>query len=149
MRGNGTMHASQHPGSATLFNTFASRNGSIPECPQCRCSGYGRHRSYSPPLLNITILKLATDISTLSAAQVYDLNQVRLFFFKAKITVTLDPIQRVLDSISDVHRPLIAARSGIEDLRAEYERGSPSFVRQIDWLKDQGYIAIRRTRGRS
>ncbi|KAJ8075006.1 hypothetical protein PM082_019333 [Marasmius tenuissimus] len=70
-----------------------------------------------------------TDISTLSAAQVYDLNQ------------------RVLDSISDVQRPLIATRSDIADLRAEYERGSPSFVQQIDWLKGQGYATIRRTRG--
>ncbi|KAI3612679.1 otubain-like cysteine protease [Moniliophthora roreri] len=70
-----------------------------------------------------------TDLSTLSAAQVYDLNQ------------------RVLDSISDVQRPLIADLANISDLRAEYERGSPSFVQQIDYLEKRGYHSIRRTRG--
>ncbi|KAJ2973708.1 hypothetical protein NUW54_g12016 [Trametes sanguinea] len=32
-------------------------------------------------------------------------------------------------------------------LRAEYENGSQSFVKQIDWLMSQGWIGIRRTRG--
>ncbi|KAF9264579.1 cysteine proteinase [Marasmius fiardii PR-910] len=69
------------------------------------------------------------DISTLSPAQVYDLNQ------------------RVLDSISDVKKPLIGTKSEISNLRAEYERGSSSFVEQIDWLRERGFVAIRRTRG--
>ncbi|KAI0772483.1 cysteine proteinase [Trametes elegans] len=32
-------------------------------------------------------------------------------------------------------------------LRAEYENGSQTFVKQIDWLMEQGWIGIRRTRG--
>ncbi|KAE9406118.1 cysteine proteinase [Gymnopus androsaceus JB14] len=68
-------------------------------------------------------------ISTLSAAQVYELNQ------------------NLLDLTADVHRPLIANTAPIAELRAEYERGSPSFVQQIDYLESQGYSSLRRTRG--
>jgi ubiquitin thioesterase protein OTUB1 len=32
-------------------------------------------------------------------------------------------------------------------LRAEYENGSGSFIKQIDFLKSQGYEGIRRSRG--
>ncbi len=35
----------------------------------------------------------------------------------------------------------------MEALREEYERGSQSFVRQIDFLLKKGYHGIRRTRG--
>ncbi|CDO70422.1 hypothetical protein BN946_scf184999.g63 [Trametes cinnabarina] len=44
-------------------------------------------------------------------------------------------------------RPLIGALEPMATLRAEYENGSQSFVKQIDWLMDQGWIGIRRTRG--
>ncbi|KAF9074493.1 cysteine proteinase [Rhodocollybia butyracea] len=72
-----------------------------------------------------------TDISTLSAAQVYELNQAR----------------NLLDLTADVHRPLIDRIVPISQLRAEYERGSPSFVQQINYLESQGYSSLRRTRG--
>lgn len=32
-------------------------------------------------------------------------------------------------------------------LRAEYENGNQVFVQQIDWLVNNGYKGIRRTRG--
>lgn len=32
-------------------------------------------------------------------------------------------------------------------LRAEYEGGSASFVKQIDWLTSAGFNGIRRTKG--
>ncbi|KAJ3986939.1 peptidase C65 Otubain-domain-containing protein [Lentinula detonsa] len=70
-----------------------------------------------------------SNISTLSAAQVYELNQ------------------NLLDLTSDVQRPLIAEIAPIDELRAEYENGSPSFVQQINYLQSQGYSSIRRTRG--
>ncbi|OSD03720.1 cysteine proteinase [Trametes coccinea BRFM310] len=44
-------------------------------------------------------------------------------------------------------RPLIAPLEPMTTLRAEYENGSQSFVKQIDWLMGQGWIGIRRTRG--
>ncbi|KAJ3995974.1 peptidase C65 Otubain-domain-containing protein, partial [Lentinula boryana] len=53
----------------------------------------------------------------------------------------------LLDLTSDVQRPLIAEIAPIDELRAEYENGSPSFVQQINYLQSQGYSSIRRTRG--
>ena len=45
-------------------------------------------------------------------------------------------------------RPLIAPLSSLDLLRAEYEGGSTSFVKKIDWLqKECGFRGIRRTRG--
>ncbi|KAK0478746.1 cysteine proteinase [Armillaria novae-zelandiae] len=70
-----------------------------------------------------------TDISTLTTAQVFDLNQ------------------SLLDEATGVTRPLIDEIAPISALRAEYEGGSPAFVRQIDWLAANGYHYIRRTRG--
>ncbi|KAG7447231.1 cysteine proteinase [Guyanagaster necrorhizus] len=70
-----------------------------------------------------------TDISTLTTAQVFDLNQ------------------SLLDEATGVTRPLIDEIAPISTLRAEYENGSPAFVRQIDWLTTKGYHYIRRTKG--
>ncbi|KAJ3972454.1 cysteine proteinase [Lentinula raphanica] len=85
--------------------------------------------SQNPPVEHPTQITEDTDISTLSAAQIYELNQ------------------NLLDLTSDVQRPLIAALTPISELRAEYENGSPAFVKQIDYLQSQGYSSIRRTRG--
>ncbi|KAI0030840.1 cysteine proteinase [Vararia minispora EC-137] len=71
-----------------------------------------------------------TDLSTLTPAQLYELNQR-----------TLDESTR---SSSDL--PLIAAVAPIRVLREEYD-GAPAFVRQIDFLATKGYHGIRRTRG--
>ncbi|KAK0437016.1 cysteine proteinase [Armillaria borealis] len=70
-----------------------------------------------------------TDISTLTTAQVFDLNQ------------------SLLDEAIGVTRPLIDEIAPISALRTEYEGGSHAFVRQIDWLTANGYHYIRRTRG--
>ncbi|PBK71721.1 cysteine proteinase [Armillaria solidipes] len=70
-----------------------------------------------------------TDISTLTTAQVFDLNQ------------------SLLDEATGVTRPLIDEIAPISALRSEYEGGSHAFVRQIDWLTANGYHYIRRTRG--
>ncbi|KAJ3798901.1 cysteine proteinase [Lentinula aff. detonsa] len=83
----------------------------------------------NPPVEHSTQITEDTDISTLSAAQVYELNQ------------------NLLDLTSDVQRPLIAEIAPIDELRAEYENGSPYFVQQINYLQSQGYSSIRRTRG--
>ncbi|KAH8833775.1 cysteine proteinase [Flagelloscypha sp. PMI_526] len=69
-----------------------------------------------------------TDLSTLSTQQLYDLNQAAFN-----------------DAVPN--RPYIAEVTPISVLRAEYEGGSPSFVSQIDLLKEKGYHSIRRTRG--
>jgi ubiquitin thioesterase protein OTUB1 len=44
-------------------------------------------------------------------------------------------------------RELIGALEPIAALRAEYERGSPAFVRQIDALAARGFAGVRRARG--
>ncbi|KAL1740933.1 peptidase C65 Otubain-domain-containing protein [Schizophyllum fasciatum] len=76
------------------------------------------------------VLSRATaDISKLSTAQLYQLNQ------------------EFLDSTVDPTRPLVDEAQPLAVLRAEYENGSPSFVQQIDWLEGKGFHAIRRTRG--
>ena len=43
--------------------------------------------------------------------------------------------------------PLIAELAPLTTLRAEYEGSSESFVKQIDFLINQGYQGIRRSRG--
>ncbi|KIM81941.1 hypothetical protein PILCRDRAFT_71406, partial [Piloderma croceum F 1598] len=44
-------------------------------------------------------------------------------------------------------RPLIDQIVPMSALRAEYENGSASFVQQIDWLTNNGFDSVRRTRG--
>jgi len=60
--------------------------------------------------------------------------------------------QKMLDELSQGSQdapsvPLVGEPTSMRELRAEYERGSPSFVQQIDWLVNRGYNKIRRTRG--
>jgi len=74
------------------------------------------------------VTKLNTDISSLSQAQLYDLNQNLLN-----------------DSVPS--RPLIDQVSPMTALREEYENGSESFVKQIDSLIEKGYKAVRRAKG--
>ncbi|KAF9784665.1 cysteine proteinase [Thelephora terrestris] len=69
-----------------------------------------------------------TDISLLTQAQLYDLNQNLLE-----------------DAVPNI--PLIGPLSSISTLRAEYEEGSRSFVNQVDYLASQGYLSVRRARG--
>ncbi|KAI0255597.1 cysteine proteinase [Lactifluus subvellereus] len=70
-----------------------------------------------------------TDITSLSQAQLYELNQ------------------NVLNSTVPSTKPLIAELVPLSVLRAEYEGGSDSFIRQIDFLLAQGYEGVRRSRG--
>ncbi|KAI0632822.1 cysteine proteinase [Trametes polyzona] len=51
------------------------------------------------------------------------------------------------DGLPPETRPFISPLAPMATLRAEYENGSQTFVKQIDWLTDQGWIGIRRTRG--
>ncbi|KAI0668900.1 peptidase C65 Otubain-domain-containing protein [Trametes maxima] len=51
------------------------------------------------------------------------------------------------DGLPVEDRPLISSLTPMSTLRAEYENGSQTFVKQIDWLTAQGWIGIRRTRG--
>ncbi|KAI0370907.1 cysteine proteinase [Pilatotrama ljubarskyi] len=51
------------------------------------------------------------------------------------------------DGLPVEDRPLISPLAPMTTLRAEYENGSQTFVKQIDWLMNQGWIGIRRTRG--
>lgn len=55
-------------------------------------------------------------------------------------------LQNMLDE-SASKRPLISDSMPISALREEYENGSGSFVKQIDYLRSQGFIGVRRTRG--
>ncbi|KAI0830110.1 cysteine proteinase [Trametes gibbosa] len=51
------------------------------------------------------------------------------------------------DGLPGEDRPLISELLPMASLRAEYENGSQIFVKQIDWLMNQGWAGIRRTRG--
>ncbi|KAI0316959.1 cysteine proteinase [Amylostereum chailletii] len=76
-------------------------------------------------------LHLVVDLKSLTPAQLYDLN-----------------VSALQDStVESTYRPLIATVAPMDVLRAEYEDGSPSFVKQIDYLKSLGYLGIRRARG--
>ncbi|KAF8961630.1 peptidase C65 Otubain-domain-containing protein [Flammula alnicola] len=68
------------------------------------------------------------EFSGLTPAQLYDMNQ-ELFN----------------DSVPS--RPLIDAIAPMTTLRSEYENGSASFLKQIDWLISRGFEQVRRTRG--
>lgn len=53
----------------------------------------------------------------------------------------------MLDEASE-ERPLISPLTSLDALREEYEGGSTSFVKKIDWLqKEKGFKGIRRARG--
>ena len=54
--------------------------------------------------------------------------------------------QNLLDGSTSEH-PLISDIMPLSVLRAEYERGSGSFVRQIDYLEKLGFKGVRRARG--
>ncbi|KAF8258163.1 peptidase C65 Otubain-domain-containing protein [Lactarius quietus] len=69
-----------------------------------------------------------TDITSLSVAQLHELNQ------------------KHLDSSIPSQAPLMAELAPLSVLRAEYE-GSDSFIKQIDSLSKKGYEGIRRSRG--
>ncbi|TFK17227.1 cysteine proteinase [Coprinopsis marcescibilis] len=50
-------------------------------------------------------------------------------------------------AVSDTYQEWTRCLSPISLLWEEYEKGSQAFVKQIDWLKEQGYTRIRRARG--
>jgi len=70
-----------------------------------------------------------TDIGSLTPAQLYELNQNHL------------------DGTTSTKDPLIALLAPLGTLRADYEGGSESFLKQFDFLKNQGWEGIRRSRG--
>lgn len=70
-----------------------------------------------------------TDIRSLTPAHLYELNQSHL------------------EDAVPSSRPAISELAPLSTLRAEYENGSGSFIKQIDFLKAQGYEGIRRSRG--
>ncbi|KIY48557.1 cysteine proteinase [Fistulina hepatica ATCC 64428] len=74
------------------------------------------------------ILIRCQDPNNISNAQLYEMNQ-----------------ELLKESMPE--RPLMGAVSPMSALREEYERGSASFVRQIDWLTKHGFRSLRRTRG--
>ncbi|KAF8591761.1 cysteine proteinase [Ramaria rubella] len=82
--------------------------------------------SVPPPALT-----LDSELQSLTPAQLHELQQ------------------NMLDEAAESqHRLLIGPLSSLNALRAEYEGGSMSFVKKIDWLqKEKGFKGIRRTRG--
>jgi len=44
-------------------------------------------------------------------------------------------------------RPLIDVVTPMSSLRSEYENGSPTFLKQIDWLVEHKFGHVRRARG--
>ncbi|KAI9454268.1 peptidase C65 Otubain-domain-containing protein [Russula earlei] len=70
-----------------------------------------------------------TDIRSLDPARLYELNQNHLD-----------------DSVSSTDS-LVTDLAPLTTLRSEYDGGADAFKRQIDYLIDQGYVGIRRSRG--
>ncbi|TCD68017.1 hypothetical protein EIP91_011628 [Steccherinum ochraceum] len=54
--------------------------------------------------------------------------------------------QNILDETTST-RPLLSETSPLSVLREEYERGSGTFLKQIDYLSSKGYTHLRRARG--
>jgi len=59
----------------------------------------------------------------------------------------LQELNQTLLNETKSDRALISEKMPMSVLRQEYEGGSGVFVRRIDWLVNQGYNAIRRSRG--
>ncbi|KAF8487187.1 cysteine proteinase [Russula ochroleuca] len=70
-----------------------------------------------------------TDLRSLTPAQLYELNQ------------------NYLDDTVPSSQPPISELAPLSTLRTEYEGSSGSFIKQIDFLIQQGYEGIRRSRG--
>jgi len=71
---------------------------------------------------------LPADFSSFTPSQLYDMNQ-----------------QFLSDAVPE--RPLIDDVRPMSSLRSEYENGSATFLKQIDWLIKQGFGHVRRARG--
>ncbi|KAF8519335.1 cysteine proteinase [Hysterangium stoloniferum] len=82
-----------------------------------------------PHFASTSAATLDSEIQSLSPAQLHELQQ------------------NLLEDAAQ-ERPLIGVLSPLDELRAEYEGGSTSFVKQIDWLqRERKFKGIRRTRG--
>lgn len=92
-------------------------------------SKFGITYSLFTPRCSILVMEVNenTRISDLTNAQLHELNQT------------------LLDAATDVNRPLVDKMAPLSNLREEYV--NPSFLQQIDWLKERGYESLRRTRG--
>jgi hypothetical protein len=76
------------------------------------------------------------------------LNQVAAFVFGCYGIEYTEDVQNHLDGTTSTKDPLIALLAPLSTLRAEYEGGSAeSFLKQFDFLKNQGWEGIRRSRG--
>lgn len=65
-----------------------------------------------------------------------------------RLSDAVEPTSKDLLDKSASDRPLIADSAPLSVLREEYERGSGSFVQQIDFLStNKGFTHIRKTRG--
>ncbi|KAH9990366.1 peptidase C65 Otubain-domain-containing protein [Russula vinacea] len=62
-------------------------------------------------------------------------------------SIYTEDAQNYLDDTVPSSQPPIAELAALSTLRAEYEGSSGSFIKQIDFLIDQGYEGIRRSRG--
>ena len=87
------------------------------------------------------------DIRSLTPAHLYELNQVCCICSPFQHTGLTENAQSHLEDAVPSSRPAIAELAPLSALRAEYENGSGSFIKQIDFLKAQGYEGIRRSRG--
>jgi len=97
-----------------------------PSPPRLKASGLPE--AELSPLITPRVIGEDTDISDLTPSELYEMNQS---LYDDSIPV----------------RPLIDQIVPMSVLRAEYENGSASFVKQIDWLTNNGFDSIRRTRG--
>jgi len=109
-----------------IIQSFVQPASKPPSPPRLKASGLPE--AELSPLITPSIIGDDTEISDLTPSQLYEMNQ-NLYD----------------DSIPN--RPLIDQIVPMSVLRAEYENGSASFVQQIDWLTNNGFDSIRRTRG--
>jgi len=69
------------------------------------------------------------------------------FHFVRRVSILTENGQSHLEDAVPSSRPAIAELAPLSALRTEYENGSGTFIKQIDFLKAQGYEGIRRSRG--
>lgn len=93
----------------------------------------GDEASRAPPsesLPRYSMLAPDSELSTLPPAELFEMNQAAM-----------------QDAEQPPEIPLMGMLTKLADLREEYIRGNQTFVKQINWLVQQGYLGVRRTRG--
>ena len=133
------LHIQSQQLQANQFMQVRAAYSSKPRILQLR---YLNTRPLDEALLKFYSLALASDLKSWSRPD-YHWSMCSLFAIAPS-----DPRQAAMqDAEQPPEIPLMGTLTKLSDLREEYIRGNQTFVKQINWLVQQGFLGVRRTRG--